>query len=289
MERHAVTDDQWAFVEPLIPQSTSTVGRPRSDARTMINGILWILRTGAPWRDLPEERFGPWETVYAYRNFWRGDGTLDKILLALQDRRGQRGEIDWDLACIDGTVVRAARCAAGADQRSCQIHPEEPADHALGRSRGGFTSKFHLLTDGNGLPIHAGVSPGHRHDSVYFEVVMDGVVPILQPHGRTRKRFKQAAGDKGYSYPRIRKWLRDHRIIAVIAQRDDQRAKHKGRPIKFDKATYRRRCVIEQCIGWLKECRRVATRYEKLAINFLATIKLAIIQRYLRLEFSNRA
>jgi transposase len=289
MQRHDVTDDQWAFVEPLIPKSISAVGRPRSDARTMLNGMIWILRTGAPWRDLPQERFGPWQTVYYYRNLWRGDGTLDKILLALQDRRGQRGDIDWGLGCIDGTVVRAARCAGGAEKRSCQLHPDEPADHALGRSRGGFTSKFHLLTDGNGLPINVEVSPGHRHDSVYFEVVMDGVVPILQRQSRPRKRFRSMAGDKGYSYPRIRQWLRAHGIIAVIAQRDDQRAKHKGRPIKFDKTAYRRRCVVEQCIGWLKECRRVVTRYEKLAINFLATIKLAIIQRYLRLEFSNRA
>jgi transposase len=289
MRRHEVTDEQWAFLEPHIPKSTSRTGRPRADARMMINGIIWVLRTGAPWRDLPEERFGPWETVYYYRNLWRGDGTLDKILLSLQDRRGQRGDIDWELGCIDGTVVRAARCAAGAEKRSCQLHPDEPADHALGRSRGGFTSKFHLLTDGGGLPICVQVSPGQRHDSVLFEAVMDSVVAISQRRGRPRRRPKRLAGDKGYSYPRIRQWLRDHGITAVIAQRDDQRANHKGRPIKFDKTTYRRRCVIEQCIGWLKECRRIVTRFEKLAINFLATIKLAIIQRYLRLEFSNRA
>jgi transposase len=289
MRRHEVTDEQWAFLEPHIPQTTATTGRPRSDARTMFNGIIWILRTGAPWRDLPEERFGPWQTVYGYRDLWRADGTLDKLLLSLQDRRGRRQAIDWGLGCIDGSVVRAARCAAGATSHSGELHPDEPADHALGRSRGGFTSKFHLLTDGQGFPISVQVSPGQRHDSMMFEAVMNGVVPILQRQGRPRRRPKRLAGDKGYSYPRIRRWLADHGIIPVIAQRDDQRAQHKGRPIPFDKALYRRRCVIEQSIGWLKECRRVATRFEKLAINFLATIKLAIIQRYLRLEFSNRA
>ncbi len=289
MRRHEVTDEQWAFLEPHIPQTTATTGRPRADARTMLSGILWILRTGAPWRDLPDEWFGPWQTVYYYRNLWRADGTLDRLLLSLQDRRGRRRAIDWGLGCIDGTVVRAARCAAGASSRSGELHPDEPADHALGRSRGGFTSKFHLLTDGHGLPISVQVSPGQRHDSMMFEAVMNGVVPILQRRGRPRRRPKRLAGDKGYSYPRIRQWLADHGIIPVIAQRDDQRARHKGRPIQFDKSLYRRRCVIEQCIGWLKECRRVATRFEKLAINFLATIKLAIIQRYLRLEFSNRA
>lgn len=289
MRRHAITDEQWAFVEPLIPKSTATTGRPPANPRTMLNGIIWILRTGAPWRDLPYEQFGPWGTVYAYLKLWRDDGTLDKILLSLQDRRGKRGDIDWDLGCIDGSVVRAARCAGGADKDSCKRHPQEPEDHALGRSRGGFTSKFHLVTDGTGLPLGFVVSAGQRHDSVVFEAAMNSVTAILQRRGRPRRRPRRLAGDKGYSYPRIRQWLRSHGMMAVIAQRDDQRENHKGRPIEFDKESYRRRCVIEQCIGWLKECRRVATRFEKLAVNFMVMIKVAIIQRYLRLEFTNSA
>jgi len=105
-----------------------------------------------------------------------------------------------------------------------------------------------------------------------------------------RSRPKRVAGDKGYSYPRIRRWLRRHRIEAVIPQRSDQLAQHRGRPLTFDKDAYRRRSVIECCIGWLKECRRIGTRFEKLALNFLAMIKLAIIRRYLRLlDLSDRA
>jgi transposase len=289
MRRHEVTDAQWDFIQPQLPKSTATTGRRPADARTMVNGLMWILRTGAPWRDLPEEWFGPWQTVYHYRNAWRSDGTLDRILLSLQVRRDRRGKIDWDLWCIDGSVARAARCAAGARKSSCQLHLDEPPDHALGRSRGGFTSKFHLLTDSGGSPITVQVSPGQRHDSMLIEAVMESVAAIPQLRGRPRRRPKRLAGDKGYSYPRVRQWLRSHGIGAVISQRDDQRANHKGRPIKFDKDAYRQRCIIEQCIGWLKECRRVCTRFEKLAINFVATIKLAIIQRYLRLEFSDRA
>jgi transposase len=97
-----------------------------------------------------------------------------------------------------------------------------------------------------------------------------------------RTRPSRLAGDKGYSYPRIRRWLRRHRIAAVIPQRSDQVAQHRGRPLQFDSETYRRRNVIECCIGWLKECRRIGTRFEKLALNFLAMVKLAIIRRYLR-------
>jgi len=97
------------------------------------------------------------------------------------------------------------------------------------------------------------------------------------------------AGDKGYSYPGIRRWLRRYGIKAVIPQRSDQVAQHLGRPLEFDKDAYRRRSVIKCCIGWLKECRRIGTRFEKLALNFLAMIKLAIIRRYFRfLDLSDR-
>lgn len=113
---------------------------------------------------------------------------------------------------------------------------------------------------------------------------MDGIA-IPQPLGRPRKRPKRLAGDKGYSYPTIRRWLRAHGIKAVIPRKSNQR---KG-PGTFDKQSYRRRSVIEQCVGWLKECRRIGTRFEKLAINFVAMFKLAMIQRYLKLLFSDRA
>jgi transposase len=88
------------------------------------------------------------------------------------------------------------------------------------------------------------------------------------------------AGDKGYSYRRVRRWLRRHGIRAVIPRRKDQRPDD-GRA-KFDREAYRRRAVVEQCVGWLKECRAVATRYDKLAVNYRATVQLAMIQRYLR-------
>jgi len=104
-----------------------------------------------------------------------------------------------------------------------------------------------------------------------------------------RTRPGRLAGDKGYSYPAIRRWLRRHGIRAVIPQRSDQLAQHRGRPLEFDKDLYKRRSVIECCIGWLKECRRIGTRFEKLALHFLAMIKLAIIRRYLRLlDLSDR-
>ncbi len=89
------------------------------------------------------------------------------------------------------------------------------------------------------------------------------------------------SGDKGYSAGRIREWLRSNKIKDVVAHRNDERAS--GDETDFDRATYRRRNVVERCIGWLKECRRIATRFEKLAVNFLAMLKIAMLERYLRL------
>ena len=132
------------------------------------------------------------------------------------------------------------------------------------------------------------MTAGQRHESTQFETLMNAV-RIKQPLGRPRQRPGAVAGDKGYSYPRIRRWLRRHAVRAIIPQRSDQKVRHRGRPLSFDREAYRRRSVIECCIGWLKECRRIATRFEKLALNFLAMVKIAIMQRYLRLLFPDRA
>ncbi len=116
MKRHELTDAEWAAVEPLIPHRRAKTGRKPRSTREMLSGILWILRTGAPWRDLPE-RFGPWQTVYDYFGRWRREGVFDRILARLQTRLDAEGYVDWDLWCVDGSNVRAARAAAGADKK----------------------------------------------------------------------------------------------------------------------------------------------------------------------------
>jgi transposase len=131
------------------------------------------------------------------------------------------------------------------------------------------------------------VTAGQVHDSTRVESVLDQVA-IPQPVGRPRQRPTRVAGDKGYSSPRVRDWLRQHGILPLIPHRDNERARYDGR-VKFDKQGYKRRSIIEQTIGWLKECRRIGTRFEKLAINFLAMMQLAMIQRCLRIVFSDRA
>ena len=132
------------------------------------------------------------------------------------------------------------------------------------------------MTAGNGLPLAAEISAGQRHETVYAEPVLEAV-RIRRRDGRVRTRPQAVAGDKGYSYARFRRYLRRRRIKGVIPTRKDQRR----RP-GFDKEKYRQRNVVERCIGWLKESRALATRFDKLAVNYLATVKLAILQLYLR-------
>lgn len=122
MGRHELTDERWNLIKDLIPEPASE-GRPRRDRRQVLNGIFWILRTGAPWRDMPE-RYGPWETAYGCFNKWRRDGTWDRILESLHVFLDREGQIDWDLWCIDGSTIRAARAAAGAGQKGARTSPQ---------------------------------------------------------------------------------------------------------------------------------------------------------------------
>ena len=134
------------------------------------------------------------------------------------------------------------------------------------------------MTDGRGVPLGALVTAGQAHESKHFEALMDTV------RIRRRRRPDAVAGDRAYSVPRIRRWLSSRGIEAVIPTKRDQPRE------RFNRRKYRRRNVVECCIGWLKECRRLATRYEKLATHYLAIVKLAMIQRCLRLlDPSNRA
>ena len=118
MARHELTDEQWDLIADIFPPPAKT-GRPAKNRRTIVNGILWILRTGSPWRDLPE-KFGPWETYFGCFDRWNADGTLDKILRRLRAAQIDIGAIDEELWCIDGTFVRAHRCAGGGGKKGIQ-------------------------------------------------------------------------------------------------------------------------------------------------------------------------
>src|SRR5262245_45722223 len=224
MYRHELTDVQWEQISSFFPDRHhhGGAGRPWKDHRLLVNGILWRLHTGAPWPDTLE-RYGPWQTVYDRFNRWRKDGTWAKILDALLLRLDQVGFIDRDLWLVDASVIRASRVAAGAKKKQEPaptlagpevLRLQEPPDHALGRSQGGFGTKVHLVCDGHGTVLALWVTPGQRHESQAFTAVM---LRAKRPRQVGRPRWPQrVAGDKGYSYPAIGDWPQQHRTDDVL-------------------------------------------------------------------------
>lgn len=281
MNRYELTDAQYALIAPELPSNDRKTGHPWLPHRPIINGIFWRLHSGAPWPDIPEH-YGRWKTIYDRYTWWRRDGTWERILKALQTKLDAQGAIDWDQWALDATVVRAHRVAAGARTGARPDGSEEPANHALGRSVGGESTKIHLLSDSNGVPLDATLTPGQTHESTQAEAVLEQVA-IPRASGRVRRRPRRLAADRAYDVQRIRHWLRQRGISPVIPPKRRNGKRKRGRPVTYNPEHYRRRSTIEQCVGWLKECRAVATRYEKLALNYLGLVKLASIERYLRL------
>jgi transposase len=131
VHRHELTDEQWARLEPLLPQARR--GPQPQDRRRMVNGILWLDKTGAPWRDLPE-RYGPWRTVASRYYRWLHAGVWARVLAALQAQGDRRGDLDWGLHHVDSSVIRAHQHAAGA-RRAKGGPPSKPSGGARGASR----------------------------------------------------------------------------------------------------------------------------------------------------------
>ncbi len=149
MKRYELTWEQVNAVLP--PERTGKRGRPRKDDQRMLNGMLWIARSGAQRRELPEA-YGPWQSVYARFAKWRDDGTLEAIFRALS------ADADMENLSLDSTCIKVHESANGGGKT---------ADKAVGRSRGGLNTKLHVIVDGLGNPVEFMLSAGNDHDSIH--------------------------------------------------------------------------------------------------------------------------
>jgi transposase len=280
--RHELPQEGWERIASFFPHPThhDGRGRPLEDHRRILNGILWRLHTGAPWRDIPE-RYGPWQTIYGRFRRWRRDGTWAKILTYLLEDLESQGRLGRNLWLVDATVVRASRAAGGAEKNPDEVPTiaglyssqlKEPLEHALGYSRGGFGTKVHLLVSDRGVILGIYVTPGQQHESTAFQPLMKRT--LLPRHRGVRYWPAKVAADKGYSYPHIRRWIRRRHIEPVIPTRKNQPGEK-----TFDKVSYRRRNLIERVVGWYKECRALGTRYEKLAVDYVTLWMIAMIEK----------
>ncbi|MFF4782810.1 IS5 family transposase [Streptomyces griseorubiginosus] len=292
MGRGDLTNAQWERLKPLLPP-VSTKGRRPRDRRQVFDGIWWRVRTGSPWRDVPE-RYGPWETLHSVFRRWQIGGTWSRILKRLHVKADADGTIEWEVS-VDSTVCRAHQHAAGARKRRSgdtdssdgDSLATEPDDHALGRSRGGLTTKLHLAVAASMQVLAVVVTAGQRADGPLFTEVMDRIRVARIGGGHPRTRPDHVIADRAYSSRKNRAYLRTRHIPHTIPEKRDQtghrlrRGSAGGRPPTFDRERYKRRHKIECRIGLLKHARGVATRYDKLAVRYEATIQLTLIRQSL--------
>ena len=245
LRRHEITDEHWDAIKDLLPGQEGDPGVTAKDNRLFINAILWIAKTGAPWRDLPE-RFGKSNTVFQRFNRWCKAGVFETIREKLQDP-------DLGVLLLDSTIVRAQQHAAGAEDSCAEAE-------ALGRSRGGFSTKIHVACDGLGKPAKIILTPGQDHDVTQGPALIAG------------SQAKKIIADKGYDSDAFITAIEAQNAEPVIPPRSN-RLTDRG----YDREEYKNRNVVERFMNAIKQCRRVATRYEKTARNFLAMVSFASI------------
>ncbi|WP_156394266.1 IS5 family transposase [Methylobacterium sp. Leaf94] len=237
-----LSDEAWARIEPHLPHGQP--GKPRVDDRRVISGILHVLKVGCRWQDTPSA-YGPHTTIYNRYNRWSQRGVWQRLFAKI----AATGPVPDELM-LDASHVKAHRSASGGKGG--------PWSQAIGRSRGGFTSKIHCLADGRGRPVAFTLTPGSVADITMALPLLEAVVPP-----------KRLIADKAYNAQSLKDWLKSRRVIATIPSTATRTV-----PYKHSRIAYRRRNRIERLFGHLKNWRRVATRYDRLACNYLAAIAL---------------
>jgi transposase len=244
--RYELTDHEWFAIQPLLPNKPR--GVPRVDDRRTLNGIFWVLRSGAPWRDLPSS-LGPYTTSYNRFVRWR--------CWCLEPDHEGAGHNARRIRSDDRHVY-----CPSASTRRLYCQEQKPI---MGRSRGGLSSKIHAVVDANGLPVQLALTAGEAHDN--------------RLAGKLLSRLKSGTmllADRGYDADWIRALAAKKGVWANIPPKCNRKS-----PICFSPYLYRARNSIERFFNKIKQCRRVATRYDKLAANYLAFVQLASIRLWL--------
>jgi transposase len=240
-----VSDDFWEAIEPLLPKEPPKPkgGRPRVPDRAALGGIIFVLRTGTPWRLLPQELgCGSGSTCWRRVRDWQKAGVWERLHATLLNWLGDGGQIDWSRASVDSISVSAKR--RGADTGP------NPVD------RGKRGSKYHLVVDRSGVPLSVTLSAANTPDVVLLEALVDAIPPIVGPRGRPgRPRFRPAKlhADKAYDSEDKRRALRARGIAPRIARRGIESSERLGRY----------RWIVERRLAWLLGFRRLGVRYER--------------------------
>ncbi|MGV3616611.1 MAG: IS5 family transposase [Fimbriimonas sp.] len=252
-----LTEAQWALVGPLLPEPKvreDGKGRRWSEPRDILNGILWILRTGAPWKDLPE-RYPPKSTCHRRFQTWAEDGTLLSVLKALAQDLEERGGIDLSECFVDATFASAKKGAGG-----------------VGKTKRGKGTKIMAITDRSGLPVATWTGSASPHEITLLEDTLDAKFTVDFPI--------KLIGDRAYDSDKHDAWIKEQYGTELIAPHNPRRKTktQDGRPLRRSK----RRWKVERLFAWLQNFRRITTRWERRLANYNAFVHLGCILILLR-------
>ncbi|WKW52490.1 IS5 family transposase [Rhodomicrobium lacus] len=255
LDRLVLRDDQWKRISRHIIGDERTRGSSGRDNRMFVEGVLWIVRTGSPWRDLPEV-FGAWNSAFRRFSRWSRKGVWWRMFEAMSD------DPDFEYLIVDPTIVRAHQHAAGGKKGAeDQAHPHQ----ALGRSRGGLSTKIHMAVRGLGCPVRFTLTAGQKGDAPQAAPLIEGLPADI------------VMADTAYDSDRLRDAIAEKGAVAVIPNNPSRARKY-----PLDKHLYAQRHLIECCFSKLKQFRRIATRYEKTARNYRSMIALAATILWIR-------
>ena len=246
-----LTDAQWTRLAPVVPKPKTRPdgrGRPWRDPRDVLNGILWVLRTGAPWKDLPD-RYPPYQTCHRRFQLWA---------------RGGRTRTDSPPPGPGAGRRRRVRLQRGLHR--CDLRGREKRGSAVGLTRKGKGTKIMAIADGAGLPLAITVASANPAETSLVDATLKARF--------LRRKITRLIGDKGYDSDKLDAQLAARGIEFIAPNRSTRRhRKQDGRQLR----RYCRRWKIERLFAWLQNFRRLVTRYERHVENFLGFVQLACI------------
>ena len=253
MVRHRLSDSKWEIIYAYLKVHPKIHTGNEEKCRIFVDAVHWIMRTGAQWRDLPEE-LGYWNAVFKRFGRWSDKGVWDK----LHDHFIDEPDTEWLL--IDSTVVRAHPCAAGAPKEKGGQEKQ-----ALGKSVGGFSTKIHVTVDALGNPLRLLLTGGQRSDSIQAIALLEGF------------DFEALLADRGYDTDKILDFVAQNDAEAVIPAKKNRLVQR-----DTDWHTYKARHLVECFMNKIKQYRRIFSRFEKYASRYKAFLSFASALIWLR-------
>lgn len=238
-----ISERIWNTIYSFLQKAKGLHIKDREGTRCFVEGVWYVLRTGCQWRLLPPY-YGHWRKVHKRYKQWSDRGIWLELMSSVS-------EIDDQAVMIDATIVRAHACAAG-------YHKDGNETQALGRSKGGFTTKIHALVDGLGNPIKFILTGGHRND-------ITQAAELLK-----EQRNTVVLADKGYDSQELVDTLESQGCIATIPSRKTAKT-----PREIDKEQYKERFLVEAFFSKIKHFRRVFSRFDKTTSAFSGFLHLA--------------